>query len=106
MKLEDLQKMWREDSKVDQERLDEEALKTAQLHSRYIDVLSVKKIQLAQLKSDFRRMRRLRWLYYRGALDRDELQTHGWEPWQLDLSKNTDIQNCLDGDEIPSRQPP
>lgn len=96
----DIQKMWREDAPIDSEALDKESLKIPQLFSKYIEILSVKKFQLDRMESEKRSLRRLRYLYYRGALDMGELKKHGWEPWQMSLSKTAEIQNCLDGDEI------
>lgn len=100
MKFEDIQKMWAEDNAIDKENLDKEALKIPNLFSKYLDILSLKKFQLETIDSEIRKTKRLRYLYYRGALDQRELEERNWEPWQLSLSKNTDIQNCIDGDEI------
>ena len=100
MKFEEIQEMWRKDSVIDSESLDKEALRIPQLFSKYLDILSVKKFQLDKIESDVRKMRRLRYLYYRGVLDSDELKKQNWEPWQLAVSKNTDVQNCIEGDSL------
>jgi hypothetical protein len=41
-------------------------------------------------------MRKIKWAYYTGKMSNEELQKHGWEPFQFVLK--SDITVYLDGD--------
>jgi hypothetical protein len=45
----------------------------------------------------YNKMKRLKWEYYTGKLDDDELKTHGWEPFPFTLK--SDIATYLDSDD-------
>jgi hypothetical protein len=90
--------MWSKDSIIDQNELDAESLKIPNLHCKYLDIYTVKKIQLEKEQSELRKARRLRYLYYRGEMDEQQLQKLDWEPWNLVVSKNSEIANVIEGD--------
>ena len=44
--LEQILEMWKKDSEIDDVRLDEASKKSASLHSKYLELLSIYKLQL------------------------------------------------------------
>jgi len=98
MNLNQIREMWGKDSVIDSSDLDTESLKIPNLHSKYLDIYVVKKMQLEKSNADLRAARRLRYLYYRGFLDESDLKKHNWEPWNLSVTKNTELQNVIEGD--------
>ena len=98
MNLNKIREMWAKDSSIDQTELDAESLKIPNLHCKYLDIYTVKKMQLEKEQSELRKARRLRYLYYRGYMDEQELADLDWEPWNLALSKNTEITQVIEGD--------
>lgn len=74
MKLSDIQTEWKNDSKINQLELGDEAVKTPNLHAKYLTVLSNIKLQLRKAESDYNNMRRLKYRYYRGELSQSDLE--------------------------------
>tara|TARA_R100001480_G_scaffold7097_2_gene14562 strand:+ start:413 stop:853 length:441 start_codon:yes stop_codon:yes gene_type:complete len=74
MKLSDIQEQWKNDSKINQLELGDEAVKTPNLHAKYLTVLSNIKLQLRKAESDYNNMRRLKYRYYRGELSSSDLE--------------------------------
>ena len=73
MKLSDIQEQWKNDSKINQLELGDEAVRTPNLHAKYLTVLSNNKLQLRKAESDYNNMRRLKYRYYRGELTESDL---------------------------------
>jgi hypothetical protein len=78
--------------------LDKEALKTPQLHGKYLNILTDEKLSLSKYRSDYKRLKRNKWLYYTGKLSEEELRDLNWEPFGLSILKS-DIDKFLDSDE-------
>jgi len=74
MKLSDIQEQWKTDSKINQLELGDEAVRTPNLHAKYLTVLSNIKLQLRKAESDYNNMRRLKYRYYRGELTESDLE--------------------------------
>ena len=74
MKLTEIQEEWSKDSKINELDLGSEAIKVANLHAKYLSLLSNTKLQLRKAESDYNNMRRVKYRYYRGELTRDELE--------------------------------
>ena len=74
MKLGEIQTEWKNDSKINQLELGDEAVRTPTLHAKYLTVLSNVKLQLRKAESDYNNMRRLKYRYYRGELTQSELE--------------------------------
>jgi len=73
MKLSDIQEQWKNDSKINQLELGNEAVRTPNLHAKYLTVLSNIKLQQRKAESDYNNMRRLKYRYYRGELTESDL---------------------------------
>lgn len=78
-KLETILEMWKKDSEIDEMNLDESSRKTAKLHSKYLEILSVNRLKLKKANLDFKVLLRDKFMHYNGKLSQEELDTKGWE---------------------------
>tara|TARA_Y100000034_G_C6865467_1_gene394396 strand:+ start:159 stop:596 length:438 start_codon:yes stop_codon:yes gene_type:complete len=97
MDFDKLKKMAKEDAEIDGTELDIESMKLPQLHNKYLNLLQDEKLILRKLISDKNTLYRLKWEYYTGKLDKETLDKHGWEQFQLNVLKK-DINIYLDSD--------
>lgn len=98
MDLDKLQTMWQNDAKVDDINLDKESLNIPNLHAKYVTILSTAKLNLQKERSDYYKLRRYKWRYYRGELSLNELQELGWEQWQGAKPLKNEMDEQLEGD--------
>ena len=85
MQLDDILSEWRKDAEIDRTELGEEALKIPQLHSKYYNIYSKERLQLRRLESELKVLQKLKYEYYGGTLDYEELKEQGWEPNNLKI---------------------
>jgi len=97
MLLDELKSMVQEDLEIDKTELDVEALKTPQLHNKYLNFLLDEKLILAKIESEFRIHRKIKWLYYTGKMSMEELEEREWEPFGLNIL-NQDLDKFIDSD--------
>lgn len=79
MTLEQILEMWKTDSQIDDLRLDEASKKTIQLHSKYLELVTVNKLQLKKRQFEFKILLKNKWLWYNGKLTKDQIDDLGWE---------------------------
>ncbi len=97
MNLDDIKKMVEKDSVVDQTLLDQEALKTPQVHSKYLNLLNDEILRFKKLETEYKQLFRLKWEYYTGKLDKEELDRLEWKPFQHKILRQ-DVSIYLDSD--------
>lgn len=95
MKLEEIQNLWSKDSNVDRTELGEEAMKIAQLHSKYFKLYSEERLVLKKMEFESKQLFKDLWDYYQGNLDYDQLEIRGWDQNQLKILKQ-DLQIYID----------
>jgi hypothetical protein len=96
MKLEEIEALWEQDSKIDRTDLDNESLKIPTLHSKYYKIYLREKVQLKAEEQEYKIYYKLKHEYYTGKMSKEELDEHGWEPFQFVL-KN-DLQVYIEAD--------
>ena len=99
MKLTELQDMWAEDSRINENELGNESIRTPVLHSKYLTILSSTRLSLRKAESDYWNMRRKKYKYYRGEMSREELEQEGWEQWQGNKPLKGEMEEFLQVDE-------
>lgn len=82
MKLTEIQEMWAKDSKINDLDLGKSSTQTAELHAKYLNLLTNSKLQLRKYEADYLRLRRTKFKYYRGEMTREELEEYGWDQFQ------------------------
>jgi hypothetical protein len=92
--LEKIKEMWNEDSQMDEDLLDVEALKIPQLHSKYLNLLSDAKLTKTRYEFDLKRLYREKWEYFTGKAD-DEVYKE--KPFDLKILKQ-DVSLYIESD--------
>lgn len=100
--LEDLLEMWRQDSMIDSTEPGKALLDVPKLHSKYLNILSRHRMLSKEAEFKANKMRKLKWEYYTGKLDDDDLKKHGWEPFPYVLK--AELNTYLESDEDINRQ--
>jgi hypothetical protein len=95
--LEDLLEEWRKDSDIDRTEPGKALLNIPKLHSKYLNILSKHRLLAKEAEFKYNKWKKLKWEYYTGKLDDDDLQKYGWKPFPFVLK--TDITTYLDSDE-------
>ena len=100
MDLEQLQELVDKDLKINDTELDLEALKTPQLHNKYMKFLTKFKLMLSRAETEYNNIKREKWEYYTG---KSPAEVYALKPFDLKILK-TDIDKYLDSDEDLQRQ--
>jgi hypothetical protein len=98
MKLSELQEAWSEDSRIDETNLGREAVRTPQLHAKYLNWLGSVRLNLRKAESDYLNLRRRKYRYYRGEMTRDELESEGWTQFQGNKPLKNEMDEILNTD--------
>ena len=77
--LDNIMKMWAEDVKIDDLNLDEETVKSAKLHSKYLEIFSLAKLQLKKNEMELDKTRKEKWLYYNGKMTKEQIGERSWK---------------------------
>ena len=79
LRIEDVLEMWKADSEIDEMKLDESSRDSARLHAKYLEMLSVTRLQLKRKEAEFRTLLKDKWLWYNGKMPKDEIDARGWD---------------------------
>ena len=95
MKIEDIEGLWDNDSKIDPYDLDSESLKIPELHNKYWKLLNIEILSLKYLESQVTIQRKKLWAYYNGI----SIDENSNEVFNAKLKHKDDINAFIDGDE-------
>ena len=98
MKLTELQEAWKQDSKIDETNLGRAAARTPELHAKYLNLLTSARLQHRKAESDYLKLRRVKYRYFRGELSREELESLGWAQYQGVKPLKSDMDEMLSTD--------
>ena len=71
--------MWEADSVIDEINLDETSIKSAKLHAKYLQLLSIAKLRLKKKEMEFDAVKKDKWLYFEGKMTKDQMDERGWK---------------------------
>jgi hypothetical protein len=94
--LESLIEQWEKDSVIDQTEPGKELIRIPILHAKYNRFLTLHNLANKRASLELDRMKKIKWAYYTGKMDKEELDKHGWQPFPFVLK--SDITTYLDGD--------
>ena len=97
MDIEDINKMWAADCKIDELNLGGEAAKIPQLHSKYYKLYISSSLKVKKLRADLIMLEKAKFEYYNGSMSEEELKDRGWKPNPLKIIR-TDINRYIDSD--------
>jgi len=70
--------MWETDTTIDEFNLDEASRDTAKLHSKYLQMHSLAKLQYKKVDLAQKVLLKNKFLYYNGKLSQEEIEGYGW----------------------------
>lgn len=76
--LENILEEWKKDNVIDEFALDDASLKTPKLHSKYVEFLSLSKLQKHKREMELKTLLKDKWLYYNGKLDKQTIDKYNW----------------------------
>jgi hypothetical protein len=94
--LETLMDSWTKDSEIDSTEPGKEILRIPILHNKYNKSLTLHNLATKRAVLELAKLKKIKWAYYTGKMSDDELEQHGWEPFQFVLK--SDISVYIEGD--------
>ena len=79
MNIEQVLEMWKEDSTIDDLKLDDTTIKMARVHSKYLELITISKMRRKKKDLDYKTLLKDKWLYYNGKLSKDQIDAFKWE---------------------------
>lgn len=95
--IDQINKEWSEDSKIDETNLMHESSKIPKLHNKYYLMYVKQGLKTTKLKEDLKELKKAKIEYYKGEMDEDELKERGWKPNPLKILRQ-DIDKYIEGD--------
>lgn len=97
MLIDDILKHWDTDCGIDEDDIGGSALKTPNLHAKYLRILIDYKLKKSKASADLAEKRVVKSKYFRNMLTTDELKQLGWEPYQYRVLKG-EVEELVDSD--------
>ena len=98
MNIDDIKLEWSNDCIINKHKLDDESIKSALLHSKYINYFIEFKLKYSKLKYDYNQLKINKSKYYKGELSKDELSLLGWQPYQFNKPIKSELERLLECD--------
>ena len=96
MNLQNLQEMWKTDSKLDDDLHDNDSLAIPQLHMKYMEFHNTYSLMKKEREIEMRRLIKEKWLYYKGKAPSSVYKEM---PFDLKLTTKEEITMFIDADE-------
>jgi hypothetical protein len=82
--LENVLEMWKTDSVIDENDLDNVTIQTSKLHAKYLELFAVAKLQLKSNENKLDVIKKDKWLYFTGKMTQQQMDDKGWayDPFQ------------------------
>lgn len=88
MDLEELNKMWVNDCKIDETNLSRAASIIPELHNKYYRMYMKEALKVKKLKADLVTLEKDKGDYYTGTMAEEDLKSRGWQPFRLKILRN------------------
>ena len=89
--LDQLISEWETDARIDTTNAGGEMTRIPVLHSKYNKYLSLHKMAQVRREDEFNKLRKLKWMYYNGKLDQQQLAELGWDPFPFTLKSDLNV---------------
>lgn len=77
--LEQVLEQWKIDCAIDDMELDKSSRETPKLHAKYLELLSLSKLQKTRKEQEFKRLLKDKFMWYNGKMDRVQMDEKGWD---------------------------
>jgi hypothetical protein len=78
LQLENILELWNKDCQIDRLKLDDASLETPKLHSKYLQLYAIVKLQHKKLDLKYKTLLKHKFLWYNGKLSRSQMDDLGW----------------------------
>ncbi len=95
--LDELLEEWRKDSEIDRTEPGKALINIPKLHSKYLNTLSQHRLLAKQAEFKYNKWKKIKWEYYTGKLDDDDLKKYEWDPFPYVLK--SDLSTYMESDE-------
>jgi hypothetical protein len=79
LNIENILTEWQNDSVINDNKLDQTSVDTAKVHAKYLQWLSVAKLQYKKSQMNQKILLKDKWLYYNGKMSQEEIESRGWD---------------------------
>jgi hypothetical protein len=79
LNIEEVLKMWKTDSIIDDLKLDDTTIKMARIHSKYLELITIAKMRRKKKDLEYKTLLKDKWLYYNGKLSKEQIDELKWE---------------------------
>jgi hypothetical protein len=97
MKVEEILELWKVDAVIDRAEISDEAVKTAKLHHKYIQILVHERLLLRSLESDMKKLKLEKYEFFTQGPN-EETQAKGWKLPAKGIILKADIPMYMDAD--------
>ena len=77
--LEQILENWKKDCEIDDMELDKSSRETPKLHAKYVELLSMAKLQKQRKEMEFKKLLKDKFMWYNGKMDKQTMDEKGWE---------------------------
>lgn len=77
--LEQILDNWKVDCQIDDVELDKSSKDTPKLHAKYIELLSLAKLQKNRKEMEFKKLLKDKFMWYNGKMDKPTMDEKGWD---------------------------
>lgn len=88
MQIDEYEKMWAEDCRIDETNLIGESARIPQLHSKYYKLYHRAAMRATKMRYELKELERLKAEYYNGSISEEDLKKNGWKPNPLRIMKS------------------
>ena len=98
--LDSILKEWDVDCEISEFELDKTSRQTPKLHAKYLQYLSITKLNLKRAENEQHLLLKDKWLYYNGKMDQETIQSKGWayDPFDGLKVMKSDMDRYYDSD--------
>lgn len=89
---------WKSDSKIDDTKIAYEITRTPHLHAKYLDYYMSAKGKVIVAEKKYNTMRWVKRKYFRGEMEKHELEERGWSQWNGLKPSNSELNDLFDAD--------
>lgn len=103
MELDKILEEWKTDSEINGKyghTIVSASQNSSRLHAKYIDLYAKAKLKLKQAEFEQKKLMKLKWLWYNGKMDQQQIDKLGWDPDPFDGLKvlKGDMQHYVEAD--------
>jgi hypothetical protein len=77
--LEQILDNWKVDCQIDDVELDKSSKDTPKLHAKYVELLSLAKLQKHRKEMEFKKLLKDKFMWYNGKMDKTTIYEKGWD---------------------------